>query len=79
MAQNQKTLNLTQNSLCFTFCQIPIVYKIASEKGCVVTFENGTSQQLQATTLDEKTSQMIFDRTGEVAHIEVHISENDLK
>jgi hypothetical protein len=79
VAQNHKTLELQQNSLCFTFCQIPVVYKIAATKGSVVNFENGDTLQIQSLTLDEKTSQMIFGRSGEVKHIEVHVLENDLK
>uniref|UniRef100_UPI00404ADE83 hypothetical protein n=1 Tax=Flavobacterium sp. TaxID=239 RepID=UPI00404ADE83 len=74
-----KTIELEPNSLCFTFCQIPVVYKIANQKACEVIFENGTKKQIDALSLDETTSNQIFSRTAEVAQIVVHILENELK
>lgn len=74
-----KAIELEKKSLCFTFCQIPIVYKIANKQGLEIYYTNGTSKNLDTLNLDVSTSKQIFGRTGEVNYIIVNIIENELK
>jgi hypothetical protein len=74
-----KTIELDKNSLCFTFCQIPIVYKIANQKGLEIYNTDGTSKNLDTLILDASTSKQIFSRTDDVHYIIVNIIENELK
>ncbi len=74
-----KQLGLEKGTLCFTYCQVPIVYKIASKNSLEVIKENGTTAKLETLSLDATTSSQIFERTGQVLKIIVHIMESELK
>jgi hypothetical protein len=76
---NPKSIELEANSLCFTYCQIPIVYKIANQKGIEVTANNGTIQKFDNLILDIQISKQVFERTNEIHQIVVHLLENELK
>lgn len=75
-----KTIKLPveEESLCFTYCQVPVVYKLASENvleivsGKIVT----TSKKLN---LDTTLSQKLFARTGDITRIVVHINQDNLR
>lgn len=74
-----RQLPLEQGSLCFTYCQVPVVYKIAPENGLEVVYENGTAQSYKSLMLDKETSLQVFGRKGTVSQINVHIRESELK
>ncbi|WP_438965189.1 hypothetical protein [Flavobacterium sp.] len=74
-----KSITLAENSLAFTYCQIPVIYKIANQKAIEVHFNDGTSTKSESLQLDLETSKHVFGRTGTINHIEVHILENELK
>ena len=76
---NSKSIDLESNSLSFTYCQIPIIYKISNQKGIVVNFNDGTKQTFENLLLDDNTSSEVFRRTNTINHIVVSIVENDLK
>jgi len=72
-------IEASKNSLCFTYCQVPIIYQIAKESSLQVAFKNGTTQTWEGTSLDAETSNKIFERSGEVISVTVHIEESILK
>lgn len=74
-----KSITLESNSLCFTYCQIPIVYKISDQKGIEVFYHDQTIQKFEELTLDAKTSKQVFERTNEIQQITVHLLNNELK
>ena len=41
-----KTLELDKNTLCFTYCQVPVVYKISEKESIEVHFNNASSKKL---------------------------------
>jgi len=67
-------LPLDEKSLCFTYCQVPIVYKSSDKNSLEVVFNNGTSSKFQSLNLDGSLSRKVFGRTGEVSQIIVHIN-----
>uniref|UniRef100_UPI0011118695 Bacterial beta-1,3-oligosaccharide phosphorylase n=1 Tax=metagenome TaxID=256318 RepID=UPI0011118695 len=74
-----QSLELVEKSLAFTYCQIPIIYKIANQK-CIEVFTNdGKSAKAASLILDKQTSQDVFGRTGIINKIEVSILESDLR
>ncbi len=77
--QEQKLLELSKNSLAFTYCQVPVIYQIAEENGIVIYKNDNTNEQLNSLTIDVTTSEKIFKRTGEVALLKVNIKESILK
>lgn len=74
-----KQLALEKGSLCFTYCQIPVVYKLAPENSLSIVWKNGTSTTSANRSLDAATSREIFGRTGEVVQIHVQIRESTLQ
>ena len=72
-------LKLEKESLAFSVCQVPVVYKIASTNSITLTYSNGTSKALKTLELDIETSKKIFLRTGEISLITVFLTEDNLR
>ncbi|PSU35767.1 hypothetical protein [Photobacterium lutimaris] len=71
--ENQ-TMLLPKGSLAFTYCQIPVVYRVVEEKaGVEVVLNNNDCIQLPGVSLDMDISRHLFARTGEVKVITVSI------
>jgi len=67
------------NSLAFTYCQVPIIYHISDKNWMEITFKDGTSCQIDSLVVDQKTSEKIFKRTGDVVQIKAYINDTYLK
>ena len=67
-------IELPEHSLAFTYCQVPVIYRIADENNISVMLNNGGKG-----TLDIEMSQAIFGRTGVVEKIIVDITPDTLK
>ena len=67
-------LNLTENQLGFTYCQVPVVYKFSNEENIVISFANGSVENIMGNTINKKLSSMIFSRSGEIALVKVSIN-----
>ncbi|MFN7043728.1 MAG: hypothetical protein ACK4M1_00910 [Flavobacterium sp.] len=74
-----KTIELTENSLAFTFCQIPVIYQF-SDKSNIEIFDNqGNLNTINQLTLDAKTSQDVFSRNGVIEKLIVNVVATNLK
>jgi len=65
---------LEKDSLAFTVCQVPIVYKIGDNPQIEVIYSDGKKETISSLTLNHETSQKIFNRTGEIAQVIVCIN-----
>jgi hypothetical protein len=72
-----KHLTLEKGQLGFTFCQVPIFYIESNEDKTAVTFADGKQIFITGHCIGKEISSKIFQRTGEIAEIEV--SFRDLK
>lgn len=70
-----RVIQIDENSLCFTYCQIPIIYKISEQEAINVVYENDTDKKYQTLQLDVETSKKIFERTGEINRIVVFVKK----
>jgi hypothetical protein len=77
--QEQGELALEKGSLCFTYCQVPIVYKLAQENNLTIMHKNGTTTTFNDLFLDETNSQKLFKRAGDIIQINVQIMASMLK
>lgn len=77
--KKQKQLSLAKNSLCFTYCQVPIIYQIANENSLIVLHKNKDAASFRTNYLDVATSKAIFNRTGSITRIIVKIKETVLR
>lgn len=75
----KKELQLTTDELCFTYCQVPIVYKIGSENSVVVSLNNNKTKTFNDLSLDHECSGKLFSRSGDIVKINVTINSNILK
>ncbi|MBO6879246.1 hypothetical protein [Winogradskyella sp.] len=70
-----KSIQLNQGELCFTYCQVPIVYKQDSSTGIEVKWTDGSVTTFQELKLDADTSDNIFKRKGDVKQIIVSLNK----
>lgn len=71
-----KQIELEKDSLCFTYCQVPIIYKLSNNKNLKVVFENGSTLECEYPVLDLRISKKMFERTGEISQIIVSINKS---
>jgi len=77
--QEHRQLPLEKGSICFTYCQVPVVYKFAMENSVTILHKNNAFTTSDHLKVDAHTSQEIFGRTGEVVQITVQIKESNLR
>ena len=77
--KEHKTFSPSPGSLCFTFCQVPIIYRLSENNTIEIERRDGSIERLNSLQLDSKTSLDIFKRTGEVSKITVYVKESILK
>ncbi|MBN2047772.1 MAG: hypothetical protein JW750_08025 [Anaerolineaceae bacterium] len=66
------TLTLPENSLAFTFCQVPVIYRREDAPHSVtIHFYDGESKVSAAPRIGPEESQLIFRRAGKIERIEV--------
>ncbi|WP_299160773.1 hypothetical protein [uncultured Eudoraea sp.] len=64
---------MEKECICFTYCQVPVVYKLAEQEDLEVFYANKTSKNFETLELDRDTSKQLFERTGEVSQIVVSL------
>ena len=63
------SIALHKDSLAFTYCQVPIIYKKSTEAAIEVVLHSGESKLFSGQYLDKETSQQIFQRTNTINKI----------
>ena len=71
--KEEQNLNIDSNALCFTYCKVPVIYKLSDESGIKVIYNSGQTTQFDGMTLDLETSSSLFQRKGDINHIIVSI------
>jgi hypothetical protein len=64
---------LPAESLAFTYCQIPICYRLADKVGVTIENNSGGTRTVDGHKLSSVDSQKIFARSGEIARLTVAI------
>jgi hypothetical protein len=78
LTEGTQTIDLESGSLCFTYCQVPVIYTIGDLEGVDVDFRDGSTRRIDSLTLDADTSRKIFARTGDVRRLRVTIAASRL-
>jgi len=69
-------LTLAANSLAFTYCQIPVVYRRVTTDAQITCLDaQGRVTQRVGCALDRAESESVFRRTGQITRIEVDVPE----
>ena len=67
-------LTLAPGSLAFTYCQVPVVYHLTDGGPAIsVTLQHGQTTAVAGDTLPPDLSEALFDRSGQVTRIDVHV------
>jgi hypothetical protein len=74
-----KTFEPMPGSLCFTICQVPIIYRLSTKSYMEIEHQNGSFSNYETLYLDKETSTHIFSRTGEITKITIFINSSVLK
>lgn len=77
--KGEKYLEITEGELCFTICQVPVVYRIADDPGIEVVYSNQKTEKIAGSKLSKLISQKLFSRTGEIEKLIVSIDKTDLR
>ena len=79
LCQDKKEVKLDQGSLAFTYCQVPIVYKISDQDKVDILHKGGKVTSSDSLILDRSLSNELFSRSGEVEQITVYINHEILR
>lgn len=74
-----KQVSLKEDTICFTYCQVPVIYEISDSKGIQVYHNNGSFTDFESNKLDRESSQHIFNRSKDVELIKVQLLLSDLR
>jgi len=66
-------LELDEDSLAYTICQVPVVYKLSDKEDIRITFHNNSEKIIEGHELDVESSQEIFNRTNVIKAIYVRV------
>ncbi len=76
---SSKRITVEKDSLAFTVCQVPVIYKKSDSSKAEVHFANGAKETIGTNTLNATISHKVFNRTGEIDVIKVYINKNNLR
>jgi len=71
LERRTREIQVEKDSLCFTCCQVPVIYHLSDQRSIVITHRDGTVEDRTGLELDHATSTKIFDRLREVVALEV--------
>jgi hypothetical protein len=71
VAARKQTLTVPSDALAFTYCQVPIIYRLGESGSVKVAKADGSVSTFSNLRLDRDTSVAVFERKGEIEVIEV--------
>ena len=76
---NKQDIALEPQSLAFSYCQIPVIYRIADHTSIEVVLQNTHNMLIEGLKLNKDFSSRIFNRSGEVRQLIVNLTKDLLK
>jgi hypothetical protein len=76
--QHTQMIEMPSDALAFTYCQVPIIYRKSDRDGVEVATQDGSTTTVDCLVLDEHHSGDVFNRTGKVTKIVVHLKDAHL-
>jgi hypothetical protein len=74
VAGTRKRIRLHAGSLGFTYCQVPVVYRIGRRNSVSISQEGGSKKASEGLRLDSNISGLILQRSGKVVRVEVALA-----
>lgn len=77
VAGDLQSLSIGEESLAFTYCQVPIIYRrVEGDASIQVSLSDGSSTKLSGNRLDTDLSSELFSRSGLISEIRVGVPLN---
>ncbi|MBE0674949.1 MAG: hypothetical protein IH591_09840, partial [Bacteroidales bacterium] len=76
---NEQKITLEPGSLCFSYCQVPVVCTFSDGNSIEMHYTDGSTEKFPSTSLTPAASNAIFRRTGEVSLVQVYIDRENMK
>ena len=75
-----QSLGIPGGALAFTWCQVPVVYKLEddTDASLMITRDDGSQQSFNELTLPREESRALFERTGKVRQLTVSFGQDRL-
>lgn len=70
-----KSIEIEKGSLCFTYCQVPFIYKLADNTGVKVVMTGDKEIYFDSLHIDKEYSNKIFGRTNEIIQVVVYLKK----
>ena len=70
----KKQIVIKENCLAFTLCQVPVIYHRSDESFIELTLDDNSKISSKDLHLDQKTSDLIYNRTGDIREIHVYLT-----
>ncbi len=75
----KQRIEVPKDSICFTYCQVPIIYTISEKAGIEVLLKDSTSYTFDSLSINKELSHQVFNRTGDIHQINVAVTSHYLK
>jgi hypothetical protein len=69
----KERIKLQAGSLGFTYCQVPVIYRLAGEESVRISFADGPQKRTDELRIGGDVSREIFDRSGKVKRVVVSL------
>lgn len=73
-----QNLNVPEHAIAFTWCQVPIIYRLGNKRQLTISYGNGKVVSSSELLLEPSHSQELFKRTGRITQLEVELTEDML-
>ncbi|MDP3352872.1 MAG: hypothetical protein Q8S44_03935, partial [Flavobacteriaceae bacterium] len=74
--QQKQSILLEKGQLCFTLCQLPIIYQLSHQNAIHLFDFEDIITTISSLTLDENQSNKLFDRSGVFKKLVIEVDEN---
>jgi hypothetical protein len=72
-------VSLPNNSLAFTYCQVPVIYCFGDENRIQLHFMDGKTAIMDGLSMTRETSESVFMRSGQLSRIEVAFKRTSIR
>jgi hypothetical protein len=71
----KQTLTIPKHALCFTYCQVPVVYhRESNSNGIELVLSNREKKKIDQYHLDTDDAANLFSRNGKISQIHIYFS-----
>jgi hypothetical protein len=71
--QSLQKIELTEGSLAYTICQVPVIYRKDGYKTITIIFNDLSTETIEGNSLNKEYSDAIFNRSGNIKQLIVTI------